>query len=115
MPTINGSFLNDTLVGTNQMDFIYGGGGNDTIDGLLGGDYMYGEEGDDIFLFSSVISTTQTLPFGLIDGGVGFDTINVSNVGPVSFRFSVTNIEMRVGTQDYVVTGIESLVFGNSL
>lgn len=56
MTTINGTSLDDFLLGTLEndgiaglegSDVIFGGGGNDTLEGNLGDDFLFGEFGDD--------------------------------------------------------------------
>jgi len=49
--TINGSYRNDALTGTNGADTISGGWGNDTITGGAGNDRLDGGSGNDRFVF----------------------------------------------------------------
>lgn len=37
-----------TIIGTNSLDVLRGGGGNDTLFGFNGNDYLYGGDGDDM-------------------------------------------------------------------
>lgn len=47
---INGTFLNDSILGGSANDTIYGGDGNDTIDGGAGNDEIHGGNGDDTII-----------------------------------------------------------------
>jgi hypothetical protein len=116
MPIINGTASADDLVGTNGADTINGLDGDDRITGGLGADILNGDAGDDTFWFNSVMSTTQVLPSGAINGGDGFDTIDLRNVWPAQLRFDGASdqLSVSVGSQAYNVTGIERVLFGDS-
>lgn len=119
MPTINGTSANDTLKGTDDADIIYGFDGNDTIDGVLGADSLYGGNGDDTFVFSAVrVSSPAPSAVGLIDGGAGYDTINVSNVRPASLNFlsngSQYALGLSVGSQQFQVVDVENIILGDA-
>ena len=44
---VDGSPLDDTLIGSSRVDGLYGEAGNDTISGLAGSDWLGGGPGDD--------------------------------------------------------------------
>lgn len=68
MTILIGTAQDDSLTGSNRVDFIFGLGGNDTLNGLDGNDWLFGGAGDD------------TLDGGngndYLDGGDGNDTLN---------------------------------------
>lgn len=87
MATIRGKkgISNDTLNGTNKVDYIYGYDGDDRINAGADNDYAYGGNGDDI-LFGNAghdrlygEDGTDHLEGGdghdLLDGGTGTDTL----------------------------------------
>lgn len=115
MPIINGTAGADDLVGTDAAETINGLDGNDRITGGLGADTLNGDSGDDTFWFNSVGTTTDTLPWGAINGGDGFDTVDLSNVQPTSLdvAYESGEVSVGVGSQSYAVTGIERLIFGD--
>ncbi|MEP3688848.1 MAG: calcium-binding protein [Sulfitobacter dubius] len=114
-----GSSEDEYLTGTDGADTLFGGGGNDTLNGGLGADTLLGGEGDDTIIFNAVsITYPSPTDIGLIDGGNGFDVLDLSHVSPTSlglvrladdsFAFSVS-----VGSQRFSVTGIEEVFLGN--
>ncbi len=118
MALVNGTSGNDVLIGTEAADTIYGLDGNDTIDGVLGADKLYGGGGDDFFKFSAVRSSFPApAEVGLIDGGQGFDTIDWSNVRPVTLG-TIQNASGQyvlgayVGSQQFEISGVERINFG---
>lgn len=46
-PILQGDDGNNTLNGTNNIDYLYGYGGNDTLNGKNGDDFLYGGTGND--------------------------------------------------------------------
>jgi Ca2+-binding RTX toxin-like protein len=114
MSYISGTDGDDVLLGTIDNDIIRGGGGQDVIDGIYGADQLYGDAGNDIFRFSSVRSSTVDYGMGIIDGGLGFDTIDLASVGPTSFSVSNNMAYVTVGSQRYSVTDVENILLGNS-
>ena len=68
MPTINGTFGNDTLNGTDGADAINGFEGNDTLNGLGGNDILDGGAGNDLLDGGS--------DDDILYGGNGEDTLN---------------------------------------
>ena len=71
---IAGGDGNDTIYGGGGDDVIDGGLGNDTIYGGLGADAMAGLDGDDTF----VMDAGDIGFLNVMDGGVGFDTVDYS-------------------------------------
>ena len=69
-----GTSSDDTLTGTTGVDRIVAGRGNDILVGNGGRDIQYGGQGDDQFQIS-------TLDFGRLDGGNGFDNLQLSGTG----------------------------------
>lgn len=97
------------IVGTTGDDTLNGTDGPDTIDGIMGTDYLFGGAGNDLFVFSGVRSSFPTPPVGLIDGGDGFDTIDIGNVSPIRFSSN----QLTIGNQRYDVKNIERIIVGN--
>jgi Ca2+-binding RTX toxin-like protein len=115
MTTISGTAGNDILTGTENADTIYGLDGDDTIDGVVGADYLYGGNGNDLFRFSSVrVTYPSPNTVGIIDGGFGFDAIDISNISPAQLNIeSGTNLGVTIGNQRYSVQGVERFYLGN--
>jgi Ca2+-binding RTX toxin-like protein len=85
--TIRGFGGNDLLDGGNGADYIDGGNGNDyilggdgadTLIGGLGNDRQYGGAGEDVLYLSAGAD--------YIDGGVGFNTLALSNPTDMNFN-----------------------------
>lgn len=110
MPIFTGTTGNDTLTGTAFADTITGNGGSDTIDA---------GDGDD-----TVILTAQTMPFGVINGGAGIDTLQIDRMytpinaqGPAGaylFQFVPLSQAFSGVTPLTMISGFERLAF-NSL
>lgn len=118
MATINGTEGNDTLFGTNDADTIYGLNGDDIIDGGLGADLLYGGNGDDLFKFTAVqISSPAPTAIGLVDGGDGFDTIDLRNISPVTVG-TIPNAAGQstpgfyIGSQKFEFRNVERILLG---
>lgn len=122
--SINGSELDDRLIGTDGNDTIYADPGNDVLRGGAGVDAMYGEEGNDIFvivgdlthggkqdsagdtaILGQPLSSLNGLDFDedagggaeVIDGGAGDDTLYVYGTADLtnSTLVSIEHIETR--------------------
>lgn len=102
---INGGLGDDQLSGFNGDDIIHGGGGMDTLIGGNGYDELHGDAGNDILdggaqddlIFGEAGNDTIIIAanpgFDTIDGGTGFDTI-LADDGVKTIKFaSFTNIE----------------------
>ena len=119
MAIINGTAGNDILAGSDAADTIYGLGGDDTIDGGLGADYLYGGSGNDLFKFSSVqVSYPAPTAFGLLDGGDGYDTIDLTRISPVTLAEYPNDaggydLGLTVGSQGYETKSIEQINLGD--
>lgn len=82
---IYGDGGDDTITGSNGVDYIYGGTGNDTISGFQGADYLYGDAGNDTFY--------ATLSYHAVsyDGGTGTDTILIlADSGYTSYNVNIS-------------------------
>jgi Ca2+-binding RTX toxin-like protein len=101
-PFIAGTDGNDTIVGSFVAQNIYGEAGNDTIDGQGGSDLLYGGLGNDTFLLS--VSAPGDLI--TVNGGVGTDTLDLTNFGAAVWVDLVTNgAEVRTTDQSDLTTG----------
>jgi Ca2+-binding RTX toxin-like protein len=89
MARINGTQLNDTLIGTPRRDHIFGfagddqlkgEGGNDFLDAGLGRDSVFGDGGNDRIVGGSHIVEIPGDDDDIIDGGAGQDWIIYSSL-----------------------------------
>ncbi|MDY0960277.1 calcium-binding protein [Sphingomonas sp. CFBP8993] len=119
MVNVDGTAGNDVLTGTDDDDIINGLAGDDVIDGKFGVDILNGGSGNDKFVFSGVRSSTIEGKVGLIDGGEGFDTIDWSNISPVTLG-TIRNdaggyvLGAYVGSQKIELRNVEYIKFGDS-
>ena len=90
----------DTQTGTSAAETFVGGLGNDTITGGGGADVMMGGAGNDVFVLSDTNVTALQSAFGAggntaqlarIDGGGGFDTVQITASGVNLNLTSVAN------------------------
>ncbi|WP_407155060.1 calcium-binding protein [Bradyrhizobium sp. STM 3557] len=101
-PFIVGGNGNDHLVGSAVNQNIYGEAGDDTIDGQGGSDLLYGGLGNDTL----VLSVSNAGDLVTIDGGVGVDTLDLSDFGAAAWVDLVTNgAEVRTTDQSSLATG----------
>jgi Ca2+-binding RTX toxin-like protein len=101
-PFIAGTRGDDTLVGSSATQNIYGEAGNDTIDGQGGSDLLYGGLGNDTFLLS--VSAPGDLI--TVNGGVGTDTLDLTNFSAAVWVDLVTNgAEVRTTDQSDLTGG----------
>ncbi len=109
MPTITGTTGNDVLTGNAEADVINGLDGDDVIDGGGGPDELSGGAGADTFIFSNV-SNTSAQPLGRIDGGSGYDTLDLTRVGAIQ----IVNGRLQAGTQFYDVVNVERVLLSDA-
>ncbi|MGC9525527.1 MAG: Ig-like domain-containing protein, partial [Limnospira sp.] len=77
---INGTPLNEVLIGGNADEAILGFGGNDFLQGNLGNDFLRGDAGDDILLAGQDNPLLPRDLFGQdsLDGGAGNDFLSAN-------------------------------------
>ncbi len=100
MAIINGTPLNDKLVGLNQTgDEIYGLAGNDTINGLGGGDFIYGGDGRDVLYGNDGGADNDMVSYAGASAGV---RVNLSLTGQQDTRGAgrdtIFNVEYITGS-----------------
>lgn len=113
-----GTSSSDVLSGTELSDVIFGGAGNDTIQGGLGADILSGGDGDDLFAFSSVRVSTKDYGTGLINGGAGVDTLDLSRIQPITLGTIIANTGnytpgIYIGSQKYELRDVETVKLGS--
>lgn len=119
MAIIEGTLENDTLSGSADDDVIRGLAGDDVIDGGPGMDQLFGGEGNDTFKFSEGRPTKDTTgSLGLIDGGEGFDTIDLRGLFEATMLQYVTSsgkigFGLRVGSQIFELKNLEKAFFSD--
>lgn len=102
---IDGGDGNDDLDGGWGEDKLYGGAGNDILDdttepnGGGGHDWFYGGDGDDRLITAGV---ADALAMNAIDGGAGFDRLELATDGTIS----------NIGALANVTDGIEAIGLG---
>lgn len=109
MAELFGTPADDILVGTSESDTISGLDGNDVIDGVMGTDNLFGGNGNDRFVFSGIKFTSPEPQVGTIDGGNGFDEIDVSNLSPTAIYSEV----LSLGNQKFELLNIERVRLGS--
>lgn len=114
MADITGTIGNDVLYGTNGNDVIHGLDGDDIIDGGFGADFLYGDGGNDRFVFTSIRYPGNGT--GLIDGGAGWDILDLRGVHPVTLGTISSPISndsftdgVYVGGQMFEIRNVESV------
>ena len=112
MATLTGTAGPDVLTGGASDDVISGLAGNDTLDGAGGADTLYGGDGDDTLILSATAATSAK---GLIDGGAGTDTLDLSHLTAPLLTVAVAapGLEFQTGGETFDVTGVETFVFGD--
>lgn len=98
-----------SIVGTTGNDTLTGTDGPDTVDGVTGTDFLYGNAGDDTFVFSGVMTSFPAPPVGLIDGGAGYDVVDVHNVSPAR----ISSGKLVVGNQQFALSNIEKIILND--
>ncbi|RZJ98525.1 MAG: calcium-binding protein, partial [Brevundimonas sp.] len=105
--TLSGGAGDDILQGGAAIDNLRGGDGDDLLDGGTGADTLRGEAGDDVIRFSVAAPPVSTQPVGLIDGGAGRDTLDLTAAGPAIITFG----RLTLGAQ-YNIVGVERILTG---
>lgn len=114
MANIFGTSGNDNLIGTDDDDVIEGGDGNDTIDGRLGADVIRADRGDDTVRFSSIRFSSSASATGLIDGGEGYDTIDLRGItGVTTGAVELGVFGAYVGSQKFRYENVERILLGS--
>ncbi|MCB1492945.1 MAG: hypothetical protein KDJ77_14310, partial [Rhodobiaceae bacterium] len=96
--TIFGEAGNDGLDGGPGNDDLFGGPGDDNLFGLAGNDRLHGNGGADVLIGGEgddwlfVDSLDR-----LIDGGNGFDRVNITNGNGISFNVTLASVELVNG------------------
>jgi hypothetical protein len=118
MPIFSGSGGDDILNGSSEADQLIGGDGNDVLDGGFGADTLLGGAGDDIITFHSVaFSSPAPTEIGLIDGGDGYDVLDLSGVSPttlgtIQVAGGAYGLGVYVGSQKFSIHAIEEIFLG---
>lgn len=108
-----GTNNDDTLTGTNGADTIYGLDGDDRIDPRLGADRIFAGAGNDTIVFTSVMTSfPPPEKLGRIDGGSGFDTIDLRSVSPTFLGGRAEQLTLTVGTQTFEIKAVEQVLLG---
>lgn len=113
MARFYGTNGNDDIIGTNGTDTIYGYLGHDWINPGLGADYIYAGGGDDV-IWWDVISSGSAGSLGYIDGGNGYDLVDMSNFSSGFVEYDDVGQTLWVGGQGYDFTGIEEIWLSNA-
>ena len=103
---LDGNAGNDVIHSGAGADVVYGGDGNDTLYGEGGADLLYGGLGNDTFVLNrdNVLGFGQT-PATKVDGGLGFDTLNVLGEN--------LQLNLPAWVADHQVNSIERINLGN--
>lgn len=118
MNFITGTSGNDTLTDTALDDTIFGLEGDDIITLSFGADYVDGGPGNDLFKFNAVAQYSGLPPEGVLDGGTGFDTLDVSNISPTTFGVIQNQAGefvtgLFVGSQRFELANFERVILGS--
>jgi Ca2+-binding RTX toxin-like protein len=98
--TVDGGTGNDTILGSNGVDQLFGGDGNDFIDGQQGNDTAFLGDGDDVFQWdpgdgSDTVEGQDGTDTMLFNGSAGNEEFEASANGPrVRFTRNLGNIVM---------------------
>ncbi len=129
---LNGSFKGDNLSGDATNNVIDGVLGNDTINGNAGDDtlimlgkgkaHLNGGTGNDIILLQTADAATYGAAFTTsdqIDGGTGFDTLQLFGAANVAFTattlLNVERIQMQDGFNYVLTTNDATVAAGQNL
>jgi Ca2+-binding RTX toxin-like protein len=95
--TLYGDEGNDVLDGGIDEDSLFGGAGNDTLIGGQGADTATGGDDRDVFIIGSGADGIGDVIDGS-EGGDDFDTLDLSDAGPLRIDYDPANIENGVVT-----------------
>jgi len=84
---------NDLLIGGDGADVLRGGAGNDTLIGGRGNDIVLGQDGDDLMIVNEEDGSDA------LEGGEGFDFVQVNGANGAGDDFSIDPDEGRVRFQ----------------
>ena len=107
-------FSSDTedtqILGADEQDYLFAGGGNDTVEGLADNDRLFGEAGDDRLIGGFGNDT--------LNGGIGNDIAvfaGSSTEYQVSTNIGITTVENTSDLSDGtdILIGIETIQFAN--
>jgi Ca2+-binding RTX toxin-like protein len=90
--SLRGGEGNDTVIGSNFVDLLYGGAGNDILDGhgtAAAPDYLFGETGDDVYIVRHQDTVVTEV------AGEGDDEIRTALT---RYTLSAENVERLTGT-----------------
>ena len=76
--TLWGQNNNDQLLGGAGVDTLRGGEGNDVLSGGAAADSLFGDGGDDLIIATDGIADT------VLDGGLGFDIVDLDGADPAA-------------------------------
>lgn len=109
--------VDDTLTGTSSDEVFLGLSGDDTISGG-GRDIIHGGDGDDVFtdVWASFLVADPDDPntFGRLDGGVGFDLVDLSG-DTASFDLRILRGDQLSNLERIDITGDGAATVGLSL
>ena len=113
MATLTGTAGPDVLTGGVSDDAISGLAGDDTLDGGSGADTLYGGDGNDLLILSATAATSAK---GLIDGGLGTDTLDLTHLTSPLLTVTVPapGLEFQTGGETFDVSNVETFLFGDA-
>lgn len=98
---------NDSIVGSNAVNYLYGGLGNDNIDASKGDDFIFGGEGNDTLNGNVGIDTAI--------GGLGDDTYIVDNIRDVVKELAGEGVDSVKSSVSYTLSdNVENLFLINN-
>jgi len=108
--TINGSNLNDYLMGFAGNDTLNGLDGNDILDGGTGADTMVGGKGDDVYLVDSATDVVKETGGSTADMIVGTISLDLNKVG----YLGVENVALEGAANLYAYGNLfANKIYGN--
>ncbi|MGB5793440.1 beta strand repeat-containing protein, partial [Poseidonibacter sp.] len=107
---VNGTKVDDLIIGNSEANTLYGNAGNDTLEGNAGNDSLLGGDGDDILKGGSGND--------VLNGGAGNDTADFSDAtSSINVDLSATEgnavpINAELGTDTFI--SIEGVIGGSN-